>query len=273
MKRIHKTMREYRKSKKSSVIVFVALRVLITACMVGQIFRENWHNAVFCLFALLLLTVPVLLQKGLKITLPNTLEIIIFLFIFSGTVLGEIYNFYERFHNWDTMLHTMNGFLCAAIGFALIDLLNKNSKKIKLSPFYVAMAAFCFSMTVGVLWEFYEWGMDTFALVDMQKDRVVQTISSVMLDPLHANNPIVVEGIAQTVMYDANGAVLATIDGGTLDIGKIDTMEDLFVNFIGAFVFSVFGFFYVQGREKFKFATRFIPQKADAEGQDMRDAD
>ena len=88
------------------------------------------------------------------------------------------------------MLHTTNGFLCAAVGFSLIDILNRNAKiKFTLSPVYVALAAFCFSMTIGVLWEFFEFSMDRLFHMDMQKDTIVHTISSVMLDPTNSNIP------------------------------------------------------------------------------------
>ncbi len=144
------------------------------------------------------------------------------------------------------MLHTTTGFLCAATGFALIDILNRNSKiKFQLSPIYVAVAAFCFSMTVGVLWEFFEFGMDRLFLMDMQKDTVIQSVTSVMLDPTNSNIPVTIDGITSVTI---NGQELGL--GGYLDIGLYDTMGDLFVNFIGAVVFSTIGYFYIKQRGK-----------------------
>ena len=133
---------------------------------------------------------PIIIQRKLKITLPNTLEVIIYIFIFAAEILGEIYNFYGHIANWDLMLHTLNGFLCAAIGLSLIDLLNNNSKKISLSPLYVALASFCFSMTIGVCWEFFEYAADKTTLVDMQKDKLVTTITSVEFDPNKSNKAV-----------------------------------------------------------------------------------
>ena len=153
------------------------------------------------------------------------------------------------------MLHTMNGFLFAAFGFALVDILNSNPNvKLSLSPFYLAFVSFCFSMTVGVVWEFFEFSMDWFFHLDMQKDTVVNTIRSVMLNPDGRNVPYVISGIESVTV---NGQELGL--GGYLDIGLIDTMKDLFVNFIGAAVFSVIGYFYVKSSGKNKFASRFIP--------------
>ncbi len=251
----------YKETKKSSLLVFLILRSLVLLCMVLQIIHGDFGNAFLCLLSLVLLLMPSIISHKLNITLPNTLEIIIYLFIFSSEILGEINNFYEAIPYWDTILHTLNGFLCAAIGFSLVNLLNNTSEKINLSPMYLCIVAFCFSMTIGVLWEFFEFGADQILSVDMQKDRIVQKISSVELDPERANNAIVVEGIDKTILYDKDGNVLMNIDGGYLDIGIIDTMKDLIVNFIGAVVFCSFGAIYLKNNNKAGLINNFVPTK------------
>ena len=159
------------------------------------------------------------------------------------------------------MLHTLNGFLCAAIGFSLLDILNRHERlSFSLSPLYLAIMAFCFSMTIGVLWEFFECTMDVFFHLDMQKDTVVNTISSVMLDPNGGNVPTAIHNITDVIVVTADGSEIPLGLGGYLDIGILDTMKDLFVNFIGAVVFSFIGYFYVKSRGKGRFARRFIPQ-------------
>ena len=161
---------------------------------------------------------------------------------------------------WDTILHTLNGFLAAAIGFSLVVLLNENQKVMfTLSPVFIAVVAFCFSMTIGVVWEFFEFAMDRFFLLDMQKDTVVHTISSVMLDPDGGNVPYMIRGITDTAV---NGQKLGL--GGYLDIGLIDTMKDLLVNFIGAAVFSFIGYFYVKNRGKGNIVKRLVPSRKSA---------
>ena len=208
-----------------------------------------------CLLVLVLFLLPVFLQKKFRFELPDTLEIIILLFIFAAEILGELQCYFVEYPHWDTMLHTTSGFLAAAVGFSLVDLLNRDAKiKFQLSPLYVAIAAFCFAMTVGVLWEFVEFAADRIFLLDMQKDTVVHTISSVMLDETNRNIPIVISNIESASI---NGVDLGL--GGYLDIGLIDTMKDLQVNCIGAIAFSVIGFFYVKHRGKGKVAAAFIP--------------
>ena len=261
MKKRKSIKQTYQESKRSSLVVYTVLRVLVIVCMILQILKGNFENALLCLLSLLLLLVPFFIQKNFKITLPNTLEIIILLFIFSAEILGEIQNFYGIFPFWDTMLHTINGFLAAAVGFSLINLLNKNSEKFNLSPVYLCLVAFCFSMTIGVLWEFFEFASDKVLSIDMQKDRVLDKISSVELDPEKNNNPIVIKDIGYTIIYNNEGKELAKISNGYLDIGINDTMKDLIVNFIGAVVFSSLGYFYLISNGKNTFVTNFVPQK------------
>ena len=244
---------------KSSFIVYVTLRALVILVMILQIFNRNYEGVFYCILTLILLMIPSFIQMELKIELPTTLEIFILIFIFAAEILGEIGSYYTKVANWDTMLHTINGFLAAAIGFSLVDILNRNEKvKVQLSPLFMAVVAFCFSMTIGVMWEFWECGMDLFLGMDMQKDTIVHSISTVMLDPTGGNRVVHIDNIKNTAV---NGMELGL--GGYLDIGLIDTMKDLFVNFIGAVVFSIIGFFYVKQRGKGKFANRFIPRIKD----------
>lgn len=158
-------------------------------------------------------------------------------------------------------MHVINGFLCAAIGFSLLDLLNKNSKKLKLSPIYLAIFSFCFSMTIGVCWEFFEFAADKYFFTDMQKDIIINNVSSVEFNDKFENKSILLKNIYKTKLYDINGNEIATIYDGYLDIGLYDTIEDLFVNLIGAAVFSVLGYFYIKNKKKYKFIQNFIPIK------------
>ena len=188
--------------------VYLVLRLIVLATLVSSILRGEYENAFICLLVLVLFALPFFIQQNFGIELPDTLQIIILLFIFASEILGELACFFITIPNWDSILHTTTGFLCAATGFALIDILNRNSKiKFELSPIYVALAAFCFSMTVGVLWEFFEFGMDRLFMMDMQKDTVVNSITSVMLDPTNKNIPVTISGLntGDVVIYRRNG--------------------------------------------------------------------
>ena len=248
-------------TKRSTLGVYLTLRGLVILTLVRHAMRFDFESVFLCALTLILLILPSILTRKLQIELPSTLEIIVLLFIFAAEILGEINSFYVRVPNWDTMLHTLNGFLCAAVGFALVDMLNRSDVfSFKLSPVYLAIVAFCFSMTVGVMWEFFEYGVDCFLGLDMQKDMVVKSIGSVMLDPTKGNKVVAVRDIADVIVVHSDGTQQALGLGGYLDIGLHDTMKDLIVNFIGAVVFSIIGFFYVKAKGQGGFAARFIPR-------------
>lgn len=254
---------------KSSFIVFYILRALVIVALVRQIMRGSYESAFFCILALLLLYAPSWIQVKLHIELPPALEITILCFIFAAEILGEVNAFYVVIPGWDTMLHTLNGFLAAAVGFSMVLLLNDDERlTFDLSPFFLALVAFCFSMTIGVLWEFFEFGMDFFFHTDMQKDTIIHNLYTVTLDATRSNKVVAVKGIQDVVI---NGESLGL--GGYLDIGIIDTMKDLFVNFIGAVVFSVTGFFYARskGRKKTP-AQSFVPSKKTEEQDYLKQA-
>lgn len=255
-------LREHR----SSFIVYFVLRLLVIVTMILQFLNGNYENFFLCILTLLLLIMPSLVQVTFRIEIPTVLEILILMFIFAAEILGEIREYYIMYPMWDTILHTINGFLAAAIGFSMVDLLNRSEKTVfRLSPLFTAIVAFCFSMTIGVIWEFFEFGMDTFFGLDMQKDTVIQTIRSVTLNPEGRNVVTVIDNIKDV---SVNGIGLGL--GGYLDIGLLDTMKDLIVNFIGAVVFSVFGYFYVKNRGKGNFVSRFVPQRKKKERDFLR---
>lgn len=248
-------------AKKSTLTVYLVLRALVILSGVRAALRFDFESVFLCALTLALLLLPSVFAKRLHIVLPGTLEVIILLFIFAAEILGEINSFYIRVPHWDTMLHTMNGFLCAAIGFALIDLLNRSERfSFQLSPFYLAIVAFCFSMTVGVLWEFFEYTGDRILGFDMQKDAILDCISTVELDETRSNQVVHIDDIADVIIVHSDGSQQPLGLGGYLDVGINDTMKDLMVNFVGAAVFSVIGYFYVKEKGKGRFAARFIPQ-------------
>ena len=258
-------LREHR----SSFIVFYTLRLLVLVVLVRQLFLHNYEGAFFCILTILLLYVPSWIQVKLHIELPPALEITILCFIFAAEILGEVNAFYVNVPHWDTMLHTLNGFLAAAVGFSMVLLLNDDERQtFDLSPFFLALVAFCFSMTIGVLWEFFEFGMDYFFHTDMQKDTIIHNLYTVALDTTRTNKVVAVKGIQDVVI---NGESLGL--GGYLDIGIIDTMKDLFVNFVGAVVFSVTGFFYARSKGKKKTpAQNFVPSRKTEETDYLQQA-
>ena len=267
-RRRRELLENFKGERRAMSILYIVLTFIVIAIMIGQFIIGNYENCFTCVLTLVLFLIPSFVDRRLKITLPHTLEVIIVLFIFCAEILGEIRAFYLRIPWWDTMLHTMNGFLMAGVSVSMVDIFNRSEKfKFQLSPVFVALVAFCFSMTIGVLWEFFEFSMDLFTFTDMQKDTVVSTISTVDLNRAKENVPVIIKGIENVILTGGNLTVDGTgmdsysLDlGGYLDIGLMDTMKDLIVNFIGAVIFSIIGYFYVKSRGKGKFAQRFIPR-------------
>ena len=252
--------------------VWMILLLLVTGIAVRSAFMHQWERLFTCLLTLVLFAAPSFAAHRLHIKLPTALEITVLIFIFCSEVLGEIACFYIKYPLWDAMLHAVNGFLFAAFGFCLTDLLNENrSAKFHLSPSFLAFVAFCFSMTIGIFWEFFEYAMDYLFALDMQKDVLLSGFHSVLLDETRQNVPVAVREITRTVIETADGTKY--VISGYLDIGLTDTLKDLFVNFIGAAVFSLLGRIYVRQRGRNSIAAAFIPVVADADGQPAADTE
>lgn len=252
---------ETMRAHKGTAAVYMILRFLVLATMISQFIYGNYENVFLCLLTLVLFMLPQFVSHSFDLELSGALQIIVLLFIFSAEILGEINEFYIVIPMWDSILHTINGFMAAAIGFAMVDILNNEERiSLSLSPFFMAVMAFCFSMTIGVLWEFFEFGMDSLFGMDMQKDTVINAINSVNLDPDGHNIVSSVKDIEDVILKQSSGETRLGL-GGYLDIGLMDTMSDLFVNFIGALVFSVIGYFYVKSRGKNKYLDALIMKR------------
>lgn len=235
----HAALLKKKQEEPGAFWTYIILRFIVILILIRCILRGDIESSFICLLVLCIYLLPQIIERQMNINIPSTLEVIIFVFVFAAEIMGELQCYFIRYPHWDTLLHTSSGFLCAAVGFSLVDLLNRSETvKVQLSPFYLALTAFCFSMTIGVLWEFVEFAADRIFLLDMQKDTILSQISSVALDPTNSNKAIVVGGITEMSLNDTPLGL-----GGYLDIGLYDTMEDLFVNFVGAIVFSVIAFF------------------------------
>ena len=160
-----------------------------------------------CLFGMGAMLLPSLLNKKIGITIPTSMLIIYALFLYSSIYLGDVRAFFYKVPHWDTILHTFSGVALGALGFSVVSLLNKSKNiQMSLSPAFVAIFAFCFALSLGTIWEVYEFVMDLF--------------------------------------LDSNMQTYA-LENGTPLIGQaalVDTMKDLIVDALGAFSISVIGY-------------------------------
>ena len=172
---------------------------------------------------ILLVLLPMLAERlfSCRICLPLYLFTLIYAI---GPMLGHCWKLYYILPWWDKLLHTSAGVIFAILGAYLFDLLAQEKQQ----PIARILFAFCFSVTVSVLWEFVEFGADTFLGMDMQNDRVVNGFTSYLLGQtlgttgsIHNIHSVVVNGIALP---------------GYIDIGLHDSMLDMLLESLGALI-------------------------------------
>jgi len=194
-------------------IVFIIYKIIVspetnTENIEGMRIKADYVLMLFqCILGIAGFFLPNIISKRTKIVIPSKMYIAYILFLYGAVFLGEVRNYYHRVPHWDTMLHTLSGAMFGALGFSVVNILNKNEKvHVKLSPIFVALFSFLFAVTLGVMWEIFEYAVDGVLGVNMQK---------------------------------------FALENGTLLSGRlavVDTMQDLIVDSIGAFVMSIIGY-------------------------------
>lgn len=123
-----------------------------------------------CVVGVLAMGLPTLLRKKWGLHIPSRMMILYVIFLYASIYLGEVRNFYYRIPHWDNILHGFSGLMLGALSFSVIRLLNNSSRvPVTLSPAFVAVFTFCFAVTVGVVWEMYEFAADGLLGTNMQK--------------------------------------------------------------------------------------------------------
>lgn len=207
-----------KRTQKINMIISNVVRIFLVLIIIRGIIVKDYNQLFIAFITIALTYYPSILSKKFGVYLPAGLQIIVTLFIFSAQYLGEIKDFYRIFPWWDTALHITSGVILGLIGFMFVYLLNERyGEKVKLSPFFVVMFAFCFAITIGVFWEFFEYGMDRIIGTNMQKFR-----------------------------YPQLG-----------DDGLVDTMGDLMVDTIGAFITAIIGYIYIKKKNDVLFRDYF----------------
>lgn len=164
------------------VIQSVMLLGLILSLLQG-----NWLNSVVILGISLLTLLPVVTKKRFNVFIPPEFELVAILFVFLSLFLGEVHGYYLRFPWWDKVLHLGSGFLLGILGFLLVFVLNEDEKvDLHLSPRFVAVFAFAFAVALGAVWEIFEFSMDSFFGLNMQKSGLVDTMWDLIVDTVGA---------------------------------------------------------------------------------------
>ena len=226
--------------KKNILYEFISFGMILFVLyvLIRQIILANNQNIILCLMTMLLLLLPKIIEKKLLFRIPKCLIVLIYFFIISTLILGEIYNLYNVLSFYDIISHLFGGFLLAIISFSLIKMFNIINNKL------ILLFIVCFSMTVGVFWEFFEFTMDNLFDKDMQKSVVL-------------NNYKDIKKIDHTILYNKNDDILL-ITNGYLDTGLIDTMEDLVFDLIGIFIFLLL---YLKDKKEYLLMKYFLITK------------
>ena len=193
--------------------IYLVVRIIVAPAVVdhGEVGARAKSDYIFmlvqCIGGMFALMLPSLIARRLKIVIPSAMIAAYAIFLYCAVYLGEVHLFFYKVHHWDVILHSFSGFMLGALGLTLINFLNKTDRiPMSLAPLFVAIFTFCFAVTLGVIWEIYEFSVDYFFHTNMQK---------------------------------------FALEDGTQLIGQaalMDTMKDLIVDCVGALVFSIFGY-------------------------------
>ena len=165
----------------------IALQIVLVAGAVLSVFQARWLLAFTTLAIVALTSVPFAVGRRLQIRIPPEFEALAVVFIYASLFLGEIRGYYVRFWWWDALLHTGSGFLLGLTGFLLVHVLNEHEEvELHMKPRFVALFAFMFAMGMGALWEIFEFGMDQFFGLNMQKSGLVDTMWDLIVDGIGA---------------------------------------------------------------------------------------
>lgn len=160
-----------------------------------------------CILGIVIMTIPKILKYKFNITASSNLLVFLSIFLYCAIYLGEAKNFYYTISYWDTILHTLSGFALSAVGFLFLDFLMKNELiSVKINPLFMVFFSFCFSVSLGVIWEIYEFVFDGLLNLNMQK---------------------------------------FSLENGYQLVGRaalIDTMKDLVMDCIGAIIMCLLGY-------------------------------
>ena len=202
-------------------IVYTIIRIImapsepVNSDVPVKIKRDYVLMLLQCILGLIVMMLPSMIEHRLSIDIPNNMEVVYFIFLYCAIYLGEVRDFYYLIPHWDTILHAFSGAMLGALGFWMVSFLNERSiLQMHLSPFFIALFAFCFALSAGAVWEIYEYTFDGLLSLNMQKH---------------------------------------TMENGIPLVGRAaisDTMKDIIVDALSALGVSIWGYYQLKMQEK-----------------------
>jgi len=157
-------------------IAFSAIRMVMAPSQVPEgmehvkVKSDYLLMLIQCTLGLCVMMLPTIIERKWQLGITNAIYVLYYIFLYCAVFLGEVLEFYYLIPHWDTILHFFSGAMLGALGFILVDILNRNEKvRVSLSPLFVAMFAFCFALAAGAVWEIYEFTGDSLLGLNMQK--------------------------------------------------------------------------------------------------------
>ena len=175
------------RADRIQLYVSYGVQVILIGTMLWSLVQENWLSLFLASASLVLSFLPAIVRRSTRVYLPIEIDLVTIVFVFASVYLGELRSYYIRFWWWDLVLHTTAGFVMGLFGFILVYVLNREHRaELTMSPFFIGLFSFAFAMTFGVLWEIFEFGMDSLFGMNMQKSGLPDTMGDLIVNTIGA---------------------------------------------------------------------------------------
>lgn len=161
--------------------IALVLQIGIFVVTAGALYERHWHGAFSGAVVLLLTFTPAMLERRLKLTLPVEFTLVVCVILYASFALGEVRDFYEKIWWWDLALHGLSGLTVGIIGFLCIYVFYMTNR-INVAAGWIATITFSLAVSLGTLWEIFEFLMDHYFGFNMQKSGLVDTMTDLMIN-------------------------------------------------------------------------------------------
>jgi len=172
------------KKKKFDIAVKI-IRASLLIALALAIYRLNWITLLISIATLGLTYFPHWFEHKYKIKIPLDFEFAIIFFVYAALFLGEVQNFYNLFWWWNILMHAASAVALGFVGFVIMYVIN-GANIIKTKPIWITFFAFCFAVSIGAIWEIFEFAMDQVFGINMQKTGLIDTMWDLIVDCLGA---------------------------------------------------------------------------------------
>lgn len=165
--------------------IATALQIGILIVVAGALYRAEWLLAFNGACILLLSFAPAIIEHRLRTPLPIEFTLITTVFLYAAFVLGEVRDFYENIWWWDLALHGLSALTFGVIGFLAIYVFYM-TRRINIAAGWIASISFALAVSVGTLWEIFEFLMDHYFAFTMQKSGLIDTMTDLIINAVGA---------------------------------------------------------------------------------------